>query len=174
MVDVDQPVDESPGTHPITMAERGSAMSQRQSGTNEPATAGRAQTNPTTPPSAYGYLRTEESNEELISTCRMALADFCRAHGRRLVTVFCDRGSDGSEIARPGFAALLDVLALPEATAVLVPDLDHLSPHEDVRNVLVHMVKRVGAGVVVTDGTATQGSACVSDVRAQPHAPRPS
>lgn len=124
-------------------------MSQGQSGSKEPATASPA---PSNPQSIYGYLRTDEPNEEQVSSWRAELGAFCRDNGLRLLMVFCDRGSDGSEIARPGFAGLLDVLALPESVGVVVPDLDHLSPRAEVRDALIRMAKRTGAELIVISG----------------------
>lgn len=99
-------------------------------------------------PVAYGYVRVAEPDGE-VAGWRQAIAEHCQASGWRLVTTFCDRGYDGSELARPGFAALLDVLALPESTHLVVPDLDHLSEDGTVRSGLVRQVERRGITLVV-------------------------
>jgi len=52
-------------------------------------------------------------------------------------------------MARPGFAAVLDALALPDSVALVVPDLDHLSPDSLVREGLVRSVRRTGAKIIV-------------------------
>ncbi|MGH3624841.1 MAG: recombinase family protein [Sciscionella sp.] len=116
-------------------------------------------TNPTPPdtrPAVYGYLRTDDTDEDTVSSLRTDLRIFCAARDWRLVTVFCDRDSDGSETARPGFAGALDVLALPEHTTLVVPSLEHLSPDTTVRAALTSMVRRTGATVVVTDALHEQ------------------
>ncbi|MGH3624936.1 MAG: recombinase family protein [Sciscionella sp.] len=74
--------------------------------------------------------------------------------------MFCDRDSDGSETARPGFAGALDALVLPASTALVVPSLAHLSPDATVRAALASMVRRAGAQVVVAEAaTGTPNSA---------------
>jgi DNA invertase Pin-like site-specific DNA recombinase len=106
-------------------------------------------------PVAYGYVRVAEPDDE-VAGLRQAIAEHCQANGWRLVTTFCDRGYDGSELARPGFSALLDVLALTESTHLVVPELDHLSGDKTVRSGLVRQVGRRGITLVVacrqTDG----------------------
>ncbi|MGH3623258.1 MAG: recombinase family protein [Sciscionella sp.] len=104
-----------------------------------------------TRPAVYGYLRTDDTDEDIVSGLRTGLRIFCAARDWRLVTVFCDRDSDGSETARPGFAGALDVLALPASTTLVVPSLEHLSPEEAVRAALASMVRRAGATVVVAE-----------------------
>ena len=106
-----------------------------------------------TRPAVYGYLRTDDTDEDTVSSLRTDLRIFCAARDWRLVTVFCDRGSDGSETARPGFAAALDVLALPASMTLVVPNLAHLSPEETVRAALASMVRRAGATVVVAEAS---------------------
>ncbi|MGH3623628.1 MAG: recombinase family protein [Sciscionella sp.] len=97
-----------------------------------------------TRPAVYGYLRTNDPDEDTVASLRVDVRVFCAGRDWRLVTVFCDRGSDGSETARPGFAAALDALALPDSMALVVPSLTHLSPDEAVRAVLASMVRRAG------------------------------
>src|SRR5712664_3714284 len=92
---------------------------------------------PITRAAAYGYILAEEPNEDQISGLRKEIGAFCRAEALHLVTVFCDRGYDGSETARPGFAAALDALALPDSTALVVPTKGHVSPNDTVREGLL-------------------------------------
>jgi DNA invertase Pin-like site-specific DNA recombinase len=80
---------------------------------------------------------------------RQQIAAFCRAEAFLLVTTFCDVGYDGSEMARPGFAALLDALSLPRSTRLVVPDLRHLSTDAAVREGLLRQVRRTGVSVLV-------------------------
>lgn len=106
---------------------------------------------------AYGYVRVADPNDAAVAMLRQTVADHCTANGRHLATIFCDRGSDGSELARPGFSALLDVLALPESTHLVVPELDYLSADDTIRSGLVRQVERRGVSLVAlhqqTDGS---------------------
>jgi DNA invertase Pin-like site-specific DNA recombinase len=99
-------------------------------------------------PVAYGYLRLAESDKDQLAALRLEIAAFCETAALLLVNTFYDRGYDGSEMARPGFAGLLDVLALPESTRLVVPDLLHLSPVDVVRQGLLRQVQRTGVSVV--------------------------
>lgn len=97
----------------------------------------------------YGYLRAEEPDETEIALLRKEMAAYCQAHGYQLAGVCCDRGSDGTELARPGFIAALDSLALPTSYALLIPELGHLSGHNVVREGLTRLVRRAGAKLLV-------------------------
>lgn len=110
-------------------------------------------------PAVYGYLRTDDRNEAAVAGARAKLQRFCAQRDWRLVTVFCDRDCDGTDMARPGFAAALDALALPESTTLVVASLDHLSPDETVRAALMSMVRRVGARVVVAEAAMDEPTA---------------
>lgn len=100
----------------------------------------------------FGYIRAEEPDEIEIGLLRKEMDDYCRAHDYRLAGVCCDRGSDGTEYGRPGFAAALDVLALPTSHALLVPALSHFSPHKAVREGLIRLIRRTGAKLLVMHG----------------------
>jgi hypothetical protein len=107
-------------------------------------------------PVVYGYLRIESQDLAGLAALRQAIATFCEAEEFLLVTTFSDVGYDGTEIARPGFAALLDVLALPQTARLVIPDLLHLSADEAIREGLLRQVRRTGVSVVViseTNGT---------------------
>jgi DNA invertase Pin-like site-specific DNA recombinase len=110
-------------------------------------------------PVAYGYLRAEHPQDLGAEALRLALGCFCEAQEWRLVTVFCDRDCDGSETARVGFTAVLDVLRLPSSALLVVPSLEHLSPDALVREGLLRQVQRTGARLVVVDEHQDQGTA---------------
>jgi Resolvase, N terminal domain len=97
----------------------------------------------------YGYIRAEEPDEIEIALLRKEMAAFCEEHDYRLTNVCCDRGSDGTEWGRAGFAAALDALALPSSYGLLVPALAHLSTDAVVRDGLVRLVRRTGAKLLV-------------------------
>lgn len=105
-----------------------------------------------TNPVAFGYLRADVPDENEIRVWR-EIAQACTAKNYRLATIYCDRGCDGSELARPGFAGLLDALALPDNAAVVVPDLTHLSTDVGVRHTLQYHVRRTGACLLAVRDT---------------------
>lgn len=102
-----------------------------------------------TRPVAVGYLRAEQPDEALITGWREEIASFCAGRGYRLATVYCDRGYDGSEMARPGFAGLLDALAVPACTAAVVLAVDHLSLDDIVQDTLQRHIRRTGADLLI-------------------------
>ena len=108
---------------------------------------------PDTRPVAYGYLRMEAPDEADIARKRKVIGEFCRDQNLRLVTIFCDRGSDGMESARPALAGLLDVLQTVHSAVLVVLDLDHLSPDEALRTALARQVVRLGGRVATVEET---------------------
>ena len=107
-----------------------------------------------TPPesSVYGYLLAEVPDEIQIGQWRKEIAAFCEARGHRLALVFVDRGIPHEQVARIGFTALLDALALRATQAVVVPSLDHLSSDNHAIAVLRRSIRRTGTDLVVIDG----------------------
>lgn len=97
----------------------------------------------------YGYIRVEEPDEIEIALLRKEMGEYCQVNALRLASVCCDRGSDGTDLSRPGFTAALDALALPTSHALLVPALGHLSPDGVVREGLMRLVRRTGATLLV-------------------------
>jgi hypothetical protein len=93
----------------------------------------------------------EAPDEADIARKRKAIGEFCKHQNLRLVTVFCDRGSDGTKSVRPALAGLLDVLQTVHSAVLVVLDLDHLSPDEALRTALTRQVVRLG-GQVTTIG----------------------
>jgi hypothetical protein len=98
---------------------------------------------------AYGYLCVEDADEAEVASLRKEIGACCVREGLRLVTVFCDRGVNPATMARGGFTGLLDVLALPDSTTLVVPDLNYVSPQAAVREGLLRQVKRTGCSVLV-------------------------
>jgi hypothetical protein len=97
---------------------------------------------------AYGYLRAEEQDEIEIALLRKDMARFCRDCDYGLVNVAVDRGSDGTELARPGFAAALAALEEPGVSALVLPTVTHLSDDPLVRQGLLRTVARTGVDVL--------------------------
>lgn len=108
------------------------------------------QTDDATGPVAYGYVRMEEPDRIQINRFRLDLATFCGLGGYRLVSVFVDRGVTDEQFARTGFTDLVAAVQVAEADAVVVPTLDHLSPHVSIRDGLKAMVEQLGARLLVT------------------------
>lgn len=109
-----------------------------------------------TGPLAYGYVRMEEPDQTRINQLRRDLGTFCELGGYRLGSVFVDREVTDEQFARTGFTDLLDAIHLNEASAVVVPTLDHLSPNGSIREGLRTSVEQLGARVLVAhDETGT-------------------
>lgn len=101
-------------------------------------------------PVAFGYLRADDPHDAEIAGLRTEIAGYCRAEDLRLVTTFSDLGWDGSQLARPGFAGLLDALTVSTDARLVTPDLGHLSPSCVIREGLLRQVRRTGARLIVT------------------------
>lgn len=61
-------------------------------------------------PVAFGYISLTEPDEVEIAQLRRRIGRHCRSRDYHLATVFCDRGFESADMARPGFAGLLDAL----------------------------------------------------------------
>lgn len=119
-------------------------------------------------PVAYGYIRVEVPDEDTVSRLRQEIGAFCETESVHLVNVFCDRGIDGSTLARTGLTDLLDTLKQVPQAALVVPDLGHLSPYDSIRSVLVRRLHRSQHRLLVvsdTDGAIDFGG---SDLAAGP------
>lgn len=115
-----------------------------------------------TKPLIYGYMSIEEPDEVATPLLCHDMTKFCQLNNYRLGSIFIERGVPDGTFARTGFANMLDVLRRPEAHAVLVPTMDHLSSHELVRTALLGLVRRTNSMVLVmydVDETASGASA---------------
>jgi DNA invertase Pin-like site-specific DNA recombinase len=93
-------------------------------------------------PVAYGYVRLEETDHDAIVEFRQNVAACCEREDLRLATTFCDLGDDGSTLARPALANLLEALKDTPSAKLVVPDLNHLSPYEVIRSALLLLLHR--------------------------------
>ena len=93
-------------------------------------------------PVAYGYVRLEETDHDAVAAFRQDVAACCEREDLRLVTTFCDLGDDGSTLARPALANLLEALKDTPSAKLVVPDLNHLSPYEVIRSALLLLLHR--------------------------------
>lgn len=98
----------------------------------------------------YGYLRMAEPDETEIARLRLSLGTYCKEHGYQLVTVFCDRDVEDTELTRPGFAGLVDAVSAGggEEVIVLVPSRSHLSSEDLLRQNLERSIRLTGARLV--------------------------
>ena len=93
-------------------------------------------------PMAYGYVRLEETDHDAVAQFRQAIAACCDREDLRLATTFCDLGDDGSALARPALADLLEALKATPSAKLVVPDLTHLSPFTVIRSALLLLLHR--------------------------------
>jgi hypothetical protein len=93
-------------------------------------------------PVAYGYVRIEDADHDAVAQFRQAIAACCDREDLRLATTFCDLGDDGSTLARPALASLLEALKATPSTKLVVPDLNHLSPFGVIRSALLLLLHR--------------------------------
>ncbi len=93
-------------------------------------------------PVAYGYVRIEEADHDAVAQFRQAIAACCNREDLRLATTFCDLGDDGSTLARPALANLLEALKDTPSGKLVVPDLTHLSPFTVIRSALLLLLHR--------------------------------
>lgn len=100
-------------------------------------------------PPAVGYLRMDDDDEAAFAGLLKDIAACCLREGLRLVRTFCDRGYDGSQLARLGIVEMREALKDTPGLAVVVPTLDHLSPAEAIRSPLMLMIHRLGGQVLV-------------------------
>jgi Resolvase, N terminal domain len=93
-------------------------------------------------PVAYGYIRMEEADHDAVAQLRQDIATCCEREDLRLVGTFCDLGDDGSTVARPALANLLEALKAVPSAKLVVPDLNHVSPFAVIRNALLLLLHR--------------------------------
>jgi hypothetical protein len=70
---------------------------------------------------------------------------YCQQEGLALDLVFADMNMPSTQSLRPGWTALLDVLALRDARLVVVPSGDHLSRDPTLQAKLRTQLGAVGA-----------------------------
>lgn len=98
----------------------------------------------------YGYVRLSRTDGRRLERLRRQIAAYCEREGLTLELVFADAGVPDTDQVRPGWAALLDVLAPSRAEAVVVlPTLDHLSRDPVLRADMRTCITAAGARVAV-------------------------
>jgi Resolvase, N terminal domain len=117
-------------------------------------------------PVAYGYVRMEETDHDAVAQFRQAIAACCDREDLRLATTFCDLGDDGSTLARPALANLLEALKATPSAKLVVPDLGHVSPFGVIRSALLLLLHRTEHQLLV----ATEPNGKLDDCGVTQHA----
>lgn len=103
-------------------------------------------------PVMYGYVRSRAQRPEFVAACQDVLTCWCCDEGWHLSTVFTDIGASSGELERPGFAALLDVLMLPDSYGVVLVGPTHLSNERAVAGLLAQAIRFTGAKLCFLSG----------------------
>jgi len=98
---------------------------------------------------AVGYVRVDEDAPEKAAVLLKTVADYCERAGLRLIKTWCDRGYDGTQLARPGVVQIRQALMESDGLTIVVPTLDDLSPVQSIRSPLMLMIHRLGGKLVV-------------------------
>ncbi len=107
-------------------------------------------------PLAFGYIRLGRPDRTRLEALRRGIRAFCGREGLALDLVFADSGVQGTELVRPGWTALIDVLGQAKAHAVVLPTLDHLSRDPVLRAELRAQITQTGAAICLMPPAANQ------------------
>lgn len=113
-------------------------------------------------PVAFGYVSMVEPDEGEIANLRRRIGVHCRTRGFHLATVFCDRGIESTDMARPGFAGLLDAVWPSSGNAsVFVASYEHLSTDPTIRQAMEKALQRQGVvAIELLPGAAADAESC--------------
>jgi DNA invertase Pin-like site-specific DNA recombinase len=100
---------------------------------------------------AYGYVRMDELAHDAVAQVRQDIAACCEREGLRLAKTFCDLGDDGSTLARPALANVLEALKTAPGATLVVPDMNHLSPSTLIRHALLLVLHRTEHRLLVAN-----------------------
>jgi DNA invertase Pin-like site-specific DNA recombinase len=100
----------------------------------------------------FGYIRVEYPDRTRIERWRSEIARYCEQERLALITVYADNGVSGTEMIRPGLAALLVGLSKVAVDAVVVPSLGHLSDEPVLQEELCARIIGSGAALLVISG----------------------
>jgi hypothetical protein len=120
-------------------------------------------------PVMYGYVRSRVERPAFVAACQDVLTRWCCDEGWHLSTVFTDIGVGSGELERPGFAALLDVLMLPDSYGVVLIGPSHLSDERTVAGLLAQAIRFTGARLCLLAGDVSQTAAPRLPHRGGPH-----
>lgn len=99
----------------------------------------------------YGYIRLEDDDRDDENRLHDQLTAHAAAEGLALADVFVDRHMPPGRIVRPGLTELLARLRRTEGPAVLVTDLDHLSPSAPIRQAIESEISNAGGRVLASE-----------------------
>ncbi|TWP45944.1 recombinase family protein [Lentzea tibetensis] len=99
---------------------------------------------------AYGYVRVGDGSPERVEVQRAALRDLAGEYGLLLDTVFIDY-QVRTEVERPAFLTLLDVVRELHPYSVLVPSAWHVSQWPLKRVELLDRFKVLGCSVLAAN-----------------------
>ena len=111
----------------------------------------------TDPQRVIGYVRVSNGDQQLGPEAqRVALEQWCAAHGGQLVLTCTDRGVSGGAALdqRPGLLAALAAIKKLAAGVLLVAKRDRLARDTLVAAMVERLVERAGARVCTADGMA--------------------
>jgi hypothetical protein len=97
----------------------------------------------------YGYVRSPEPEPAYANACAQVLDSWATAAGWELGAVFRDVGVGSSQLTRPGFTGLVDVLRLPDAATAIVLENRHLSRRLDGVKRLRAAIRQTGSSLRV-------------------------
>lgn len=109
---------------------------------------------PAVPPSGnslvvYGYIRTPESEPGYANACGDLLRWWAAEAHWELGAIFRDLGVGSSQLVRPGFTGLLDVLHLPDTAMAIVVERRQLSRKPMDAKRFSSAIRRTGARLQV-------------------------
>lgn len=107
-------------------------------------------------PPVFGYVRAATAHRRRVERWRTRIASYCGHEGMALELVFADVDVASTQLVRPAWTALLDVLALREFHMVIVPSGDHLSCDPLLQADLRAQLAAAGAVVVAMPRAAVQ------------------
>lgn len=96
-------------------------------------------------PMAYGYIRTPEREPAYADACGDLLGRWATTAGYKIGAIFRDLGIGSSQLIRPGFTGLLDVLGMADTATVVVVEKRQLSRKPADAKALSAAIRRTGA-----------------------------
>lgn len=104
----------------------------------------------------YGYLCLASASAARRAALSRALAGYCTRHELVLAAVFTDTGKD--KLHAPGFAGLLDAVAVGGSYGIVIPTLAHLGSRSIAEKRLA-TIAETGRRLMIVRGTAVCAAA---------------
>lgn len=96
-------------------------------------------------PQVFGYLHCVRADPTMMARLARRIALYAKREYLDLAHVFADSGVRGTVLLRPAFAVVLEELAKPDVSGLIIPSLDHLSRCRQMRAILERRLDRIGA-----------------------------